>query len=526
MMKQVNFLVNNSFVLLFTFALAAASCTNQEAEETSAPKPPNILFIFTDDHAFQAISAYGDRLAGLAPTPNIDRIARGGMRFDRAYVTNSICAPSRATILTGAHSHVNGHRTNGDTFDGTQITFPKLLKENGYTTALIGKWHLRSAPTGFDHWEILPGQGHYYNPDFISASDTGAVEGYVSDLITDKSLAWLEDNKDKEKPFLLMLQHKAPHREWEKGPDHLELYEDVEFPEPANLFDDYSSRGTAAKEQDMTIRETMQLDSDLKLWTEENKNKGSFNRTYGRMNEEQRAAWDAVYDPIIEEFQEMDLQGEELVRWKYQRYMRDYLATIRSVDDNVGRVMDYLEENGLDENTLIVYTSDQGFYLGEHGWFDKRFMYEESFRTPLLMQWKGKIPQGSVNKDLVSNLDFAQTFLDIAKVEAPDRMQGRSLLPLMMGNTPDNWRDYLYYHYYEFPGVHSVQKHEGVTGERYKLMHFYEIDEWEMYDLEKDPMEMNNVYDHAEYDSLQTSLKDRLKRIKTQYGVIHPKSNY
>ncbi|MDN3686386.1 sulfatase family protein [Cyclobacterium jeungdonense] len=525
-MRKVHFQPIKSLFLFLLFALIVASCTKKETEEVTASGPPNILFIFSDDHAFQAISAYEDRFSKLAPTPNIDRIADRGMRFDRAYVTNSICAPSRATILTGAHSHVNGLRTNGDIFDGEQITFPKLLRENGYTTALIGKWHLRSKPTGFDHWEILPGQGHYYNPDFISDTDTGAVEGYVTDLITDKSLAWLEANKADGKPFMLMLQHKAPHREWEKGPDHLELYEDVEFPEPFNLFDDYDTRGTAAKEQDMTIRETMQLDSDLKLWTEENRNKGSFNRTYGRMNEEQRAAWDAVYDPIIQEFQEKNLQGEELVRWKYQRYMRDYLATIRSVDDNVGRVLDYLEENGLDENTLIVYTSDQGFYLGEHGWFDKRFMYEESFRTPLLMQWQGKIPEGTVNKDLVSNLDFAQTFLDVAGIEAPDRMQGRSLLPLMTGDTPENWRDYLYYHYYEFPGVHSVNKHEGITGERFKLMHFYELDEWEMYDLQEDPMEMNNIYNHPEYDSIQSSLTDRFKRLKRQYGVIHPKSDY
>lgn len=526
MMKKVHLLPIRSLILFLFVALSAAACTTKETEEATASGPPNILFIFSDDHAFQAISAYEDRFSQLAPTPNIDRIADRGVRFDRAYVTNSICAPSRATILTGAHSHVNGHRTNGDIFDGEQITFPKLLRENGYTTALIGKWHLRSKPTGFDHWEILPGQGHYYNPDFISDTDTGAVEGYVTDLITDKSLEWLEANKDDGKPFMLMLQHKAPHREWEKGPDHLELYEDVEFPEPSNLFDEYDTRGTAAKEQDMTIRETMQLGSDLKLWTEENKDKGSFNRTYGRMNEEQRAAWDAVYDPIIQEFQEKNLQGEELVRWKYQRYMRDYLATIRSVDDNVGRVLDYLEENGLDENTLIVYTSDQGFYLGEHGWFDKRFMYEESFRTPLLMQWQGKIPEGAVNDDLVSNLDYAQTFLDIAGVEAPDRMQGRSLLPLMTGETPENWRDYLYYHYYEFPAVHSVNKHEGITGERYKLMHFYELNEWEMYDLQEDPMEMNNIYNHPEYDSIQSSLTDRFKRLKRQYGVIHPKSDY
>ncbi|SHM91655.1 Arylsulfatase A [Cyclobacterium lianum] len=526
MKKKVNFPVSNGLVLILIFFLEAVSCTHQEAEETSAPKPPNILFIFSDDHAFQAISAYGNRLAALAPTPNIDRIARRGMRFDKAYVTNSICAPSRATVLTGTHSHVNGQRTNGDTFDGSQITFPKLLKENGYRTALIGKWHLRSAPTGFDHWEILPGQGHYYNPEFITASDTTVVSGYVTDLITDKSLEWLEANKDGEKPLLLMLHHKAPHREWEKGPDHLTLYEDITFPEPDNLFDDYSTRGTAAREQDMTIEKTMQTASDLKIWSPEYSRQGSFQRTYGRMNAEQKAGWDAVYNPIIEAFEHKNLQGKELVKWKYQRYMRDYLATIRSVDDNVGRILDYLEENGLEENTLIVYSSDQGFYLGEHGWFDKRFMYEESFRTPLLMQWTGKIPANTVNNDLVSNLDFAQTFLELAGVEAPDRMQGRSLLPLMMGQSPDTWREYLYYHYYEFPGVHSVQKHEGLTSKRYKLMHFYELDEWEMYDLEKDAKEMNNIYGDPAYEAIRANLKDRLKRIKIQYGVIHPRSTY
>ncbi len=510
-------------IIIFGFSACSERSDNENNEEVQRP---NILFIFSDDHAFQALSVYLDRFSELAPTPNLDRIASQGMRFNRAYVTNSICAPSRASILTGTHSHVNGQRTNGDVFDGSQITFPKILQENGYTTALIGKWHLRSAPTGFDHWEILPGQGHYYNPDFISETDTGAVEGYVTDLITDKSLDWLEKNKDSDKPFLLMLQHKAPHREWEKGPEHLSLFEDVEFPEPDNLFDDYATRTTAAKEQDMTIEETMQMASDLKIWTEENKKQGSYGRTYGRMNETQRAAWDAVYDPIIAEFNEKDLQGDELVRWKYQRYMRDYLATIRSVDDNVGRVLDYLEAHDLDENTLIVYTSDQGFYLGEHGWFDKRFMYEESFRTPLLMSWKGKIPEGSSNNDLVSNLDFAQTFLEIADAEAPDRMQGRSLVPLMMGQTPENWREHLYYHYYEFPGVHSVRKHEGVTDGRYKLIHFYELDEWEMYDLEEDPMEMNNIYGQPDHENLQNTLTDRLKRIKTQYGVIHPRSDY
>ncbi|MDO6436773.1 sulfatase [Cyclobacterium sp. 1_MG-2023] len=525
MKKQLyRYWLTKSFII--SFCLIIAACSEKSEITTEVAKAPNIVFIFTDDHAYQAISAYQSRLADLAPTPNIDRIADNGILFNSAYVTNSICAPSRATVLTGTHSHVNGHRTNGDTFDGSQITFPKLLKDNGYTTALIGKWHLKSAPTGFDHWEILPGQGHYYNPDIISATDTSIVEGYVTDIITDKSLEWLAENSKGSKPFMLMLQHKAPHRKWEKGPAHLDLYEDLTFPEPENLFDDYSSRGTAAKTQDMSIEKTMDLTSDLKIWTEATKKGPVFNRTYARMNAEQQANWDATYDPIIADFQAQGLEGKELIQWKYQRYMKDYLATIRSVDENVGRVLDYLEENGLTENTLVVYTSDQGFYLGEHGWFDKRFMYEESFRTPLLMQWKGTIPSGITNDQLVSNLDFAQTFLDMAKIQAPERMQGKSLLPLMAGSKPENWREFLYYHYYEFPAVHSVRKHEGVTGERYKLMHFYELDEWELYDLKEDPREMKNLYYESSYDSLKSAMTDRLKRIKMHYGVITPKSNY
>lgn len=513
-----------SFYFIPAALVAFFSCTSNTQEKIE-PKKPNIVFIFTDDHAFQALSAYEHELAKFAPTPNLDRIAQHGMRFDKCYVTNSICAPSRATVLTGAHSHVNGHRTNNDTFDGSQVTFPKLFQENGYTTALIGKWHLKSEPTGFDHWEILPGQGHYYNPTFIIPGDTIIEPGYVTDIITDKSLKWLKAKEETDQPFMLMLQHKAPHREWEKGPDHLTLYEDVVFPEPANLFDDYSGRGTAAKEQDMTIEKTMELASDLKIWTKESRKSGNFKRTYGRMDETQKAAWDAVYDPIIADFQKQNLSGDELTRWKYQRYMRDYLAVIRSVDDNVGRVLDYLEESGLDENTLIIYTSDQGFYLGEHGWFDKRFMYEESYRTPLLMQWKGHIAPGSVNGDLVSNLDFAQTFLEIADIPAPVTMQGRSLVPLMTGNTPEDWRQYLYYHYYEFPAVHSVQKHEGITNGRYKLIHFYELDEWEFYDLATDPMEMNSTYSDPANQQLITTLKDRLSRLKRQYGVIHPRTD-
>lgn len=506
---------------IFSFWLIMTACSKKTEITTEDVKAPNIVFIFTDDHAYQAISAYQSRLADMAPTPNIDRIADNGILFNSAYVTNSICAPSRATVLTGTHSHVNGHRTNGNTFDGSQITFPKLLKDNGYTTALIGKWHLKSAPTGFDHWEILPGQGHYYNPDIISASDTSIAEGYVTDIITDKSLEWLAENSKGSKPFMLMLQHKAPHRKWEKGPEHLDLYEDLTFPEPENLFDDYSSRGTAAKTQDMSIEKTMDLASDLKIWTEANKKGPVFNRTYARMNAEQQANWDATYDPIIADFQARGLEGKELIQWKYQRYMKDYLATIRSVDDNVGRVLDYLEENGLTENTLVVYTSDQGFYLGEHGWFDKRFMYEESLKMPLLIQYPEKIKPGTVVEGLTQNLDFAETFLDFAGVDIPSDMQGKSFAGLLDGTENDeDFRDAVYYHYYDYPAFHMVKKMYGVRTNRYKLIHVYDdIDEWELYDLQTDPKELTNLIDDKNYEDIEAKLRTRLAELQQQYKV-------
>jgi arylsulfatase A-like enzyme len=488
------------------------SCSGNESN-----RQPNILFIFSDDHGYQAISAYGGRLAKLAPTPNIDKIARDGMLFERCYVTNSICAPSRATVLTGKHSHLNTVKTNADVFDSTQQTFPKLLQQAGYQTALVGKWHLKSNPTGFDYWEVLPGQGNYYNPDFITAQGRITVSGYVTDIITDKALNWLETGRDKSKPFLLMLQNKAPHREWEPGPEHLTLYKDVTFPEPDNLFDDYSGRGTAAMTQDMTIDKTMRLDSDLKIWLD--KEGRAFQRTYGRMNETQRAAWDAAYDPLIAWYRNADLRGAELVRWKYQRYMQDYLATIRSVDDNVGRVLDYLDKSGLAENTIIVYTSDQGFYLGEHGWFDKRFMYEESFKTPLMVRWPARVPPGTKNDDLVSNLDFAPTFLDIAGLPVPPDMQGVSLLPLLQMKKPAAWRNSLYYHYYEFPGAHMVRRHEGVVTGQFKLLFFYDLDEWELYDRLKDSSEMHSVYNDITYADTVAALKAELIRLRSIYKV-------
>jgi arylsulfatase A-like enzyme len=499
----------------FGAAALAARRTAFAANESGAK--PNILFIFTDDHARQAISAYGGRLAKVAPTPNIDRIAKEGMLFTRCCVTNSICAPSRAVILTGKHSHLNGVINNAVRFDGSQQTFPKLLQKEGYETAIVGKWHLKIEPTGFDYWEVLPGQGHYYNPDFRTPGGRINVIGYATDVITDKALGWLQNKRDKNKPFMMMLQHKAPHREWSPGPKHLTLFDDVTIPEPDTLFDHYEGRGTAAKKQDMSIAKTMLLATDLKVTPD--KRDRRFESRFGRMTKEQRRLWDAAYVPKNEAFKKANLQGEDLVRWKYQRYMKDYLRCIASVDDNIGRVLDYLDESGLAENTVVIYSSDQGFYLGEHGWFDKRFMYEESFGTPLVARWPGAIKPGRVNDDLVSNLDFAQTFLDIAGVEQPSDMQGASLKPIMLGETPDDWRKSLYYHYYEYPAVHSVRRHEGVAGKRYKLLHFYDLGEWELYDLERDPNEMNSEYDNPEYAGIVAELKAELKRLRAFYKV-------
>ncbi len=502
------------FLSIFGIAAVATSCSSgpKKAEQ------PNIIYIMSDDHAFQAISAYGGPLKDLAPTPNIDRIAQNGMRFDRCLVTNSISGPCRAVVLTGKYSHLNGFRGNErqDPFDGSQMTFPKLLQKSGYTTAMIGKWHLGSDPTGFDFWEILPGQGHYYNPDFINKDGTKKNQGYVTELITDKSLSWLKSAKELGKPFMLMMHHKAPHREWQPGPNELTLYSDVNFPEPATLFDDYSGRGTAAKDQDMTISKTMRLIEDLKLFPDTMKKK---NVGLNRMTPEQEADWDKVYDPIIKQFYSAGLTGEDLVKYKYQRYMQDYLACIAAVDKSVGEVLDFLKENGLDKNTIVIYASDQGFYLGEHGWFDKRFMFEESYRTPLLVQWPGVTKPGSVNTDIVSNLDFAETILDAAGVEVPSDMQGASMVPLLKGEAPSDWRKEHYYHYYEYPAVHSVKRHYGISTDQYKLMHFYyDIDEWELYDFKNDPMEMKNLYNDPAHATVKDDLHRRLKELMAKYG--------
>ena len=481
------------------------------AGQLFSKEPPNIVFIFSDDHSFEAVSAYGGRLKDVAPTPNLDRIADEGIRFDNCFVTNALCGPSRAVILTGKHSHLNGFMENEHVFNGDQQTFPKLLQKGGYQTAVIGKWHLGSDPQGFDLWNVLPGQGTYYAPDFKTPK--GLVPGtpgeYVTEAVVNKSIKWLKDGRDKKKPFMLMVQHKAPHRFWLPPVHLLDEYTSKVYPEPKNLFDDYKGRGTPAQTQDMTLRVTMDLALDNKMVP--------FRQD--RMNKTQRKEWNKVYDRIRTKVLKDRPQGNDLVRWKYQRYMADYLACVRSLDDSVGTMLDYLDESGLAKNTVVIYASDQGFFLGEHGWFDKRFMYEESVKTPLLVRWPGVAKPGTVNKKMVSNLDFAQTFLDLAGIDLPADMQGKSLRPLLEGKEPKNWRESVYYHYYCFPEYHAVRRHDGVRNSRYKLMHFYDINEWELFDLQNDPKEMQSLHDDPKYAKTLQHMKGELTKLRKQYEV-------
>jgi arylsulfatase A-like enzyme len=504
--------VNRRDFLCGLLAAGAAAAQNQ------ARRRPNILFIFSDDHAYQAISAYGSK---VNYTPHIDRIAREGMRFDQCLVTNSICAPSRATILTGKYSHLNGVIDNRVAFDGAQQTFPKLLQKAGYQTALFGKWHLKSDPTGFDAWEVLPGQGNYYNPDFLTPQGRKRREGYVSDVVTDLALDWL-NNRDPSKPFLLMAQHKAPHRNWMPGPDHLTRFEGVEFPEPPNLFDDYNTRAKPASQQTMEIDRHMSLIGDLKVYPfpgdESKQQPKAYLGEYDRMNPEQKRMWDAIYSNRAEEFKRKNLSGRELVQWKYQQYMKDYLRCIASVDDSVGRLLRYLDATGQAQNTLVMYSSDQGFYLGEHGWFDKRWIYEESVRTPMVARWTGVIKPGSVSDRMVANLDFPETFLDAAGVPIPSDMQGRSLLPIFRGQPPQDWRTAFYYQYFE-KGAHDVAPHYGVRTTQYTLVYFPETDEWELFDREADPQQMRNVYADPAMKPVLTKLQAELARLRRELNA-------
>lgn len=513
-----------SFLSLLLFA---SSVWAQTPSPTSAR--PNIIFIMADDHAYQAISAYSNR---LIETPNIDRIAKMGMRFTNATVTNSICAPSRATILTGKHSHLNGKIDNDFPFDTTNVTFPQLFQDAGYQTAMFGKLHFGNAPKGFDQFKILPGQGSYYNPDFITKNEGNVrIEGYVTDIITDMTLDWLQEERNPEEPFLLFYLHKAPHREWLPAERHLEEFTQRTFPEPATLFDDYSGRGRAAKEAEMNLLKHMNWSGDSKIYPSVMRELGipqtsawdtmAFSREVGRLTPAQLANWTRSYDKVNAALKESfpSMGEKEKMQWRYQRYMQDYLGTIRAVDENVGRVLDYLEANNLMDNTLIVYTSDQGFYLGEHGWFDKRFVYDESFKTPLLVAWPGKIAPKSTSTTMVQNLDYAQTFLEAAGIPAPADMQGESLLPLLTGH-PEAWtRDAVYYHYYEYPAVHMVKRHYAVVTEQYKLVHYYyDTDEWELIDRIKDPQELRNVYDDPTYAPVVAELHRKLEALRKQYG--------
>ena len=505
----------NSFLCVFVvLCFVFQSCTTKQPQQDQRP---NIIFIMSDDHAYQAISAYGD---SLNHTPNLDRLAKEGMLFNRAFVNNSLCAPSRAAILTGKFSHMNGIKGNGDeVFDGSQETFPKLLRQAGYQTALIGKWHLVSNPTGFDFWNILPGQGDYYNPDFIDSTGTKRVEGYVTDITVDKAINWL-NNRDTTKPFCALVWNKAPHRDWMSAIKYLHEFDSVKIRVPVTFFDDYSTRTRAAKEQKMEISKWLSPNYDLKeeMFPKENHRYDDLWRNvFSRLTPEEQQAFLEAYKPKNDAFRKANLSGKELAIWKYERYMKDYLRTIQSVDDNVGRLMEYLKEKGLDKNTIVIYTSDQGFYLGEHGWFDKRFMYEESYRTPLIVRWPDVIKSGSINNDLVMNLDLGETLLDAAHIKIPADLQGKSMLPVWQGKTPDDWRKYVYYHYYESGGEHNVAKHVGVRSDRYKLIYYYENNDWELYDLQKDPNELNNVYNNPDYTQIQQNLKKELNQLAEQY---------
>jgi arylsulfatase A-like enzyme len=440
---------------------------------------PNVIFIFTDDHTVGALSCYGST---RIDTPNLDRLAGEGMLFNDCCVTNSLCAPSRAAVLTGKYSHKHGVTENlyGDQepFDGSQQTFPKLLQDAGYQTAMIGKWHLKSEPTGFDYWKVLPGQGRYNNPRFIEMDgERTKEEGYVTDVITDLTIDKLDEYRDQDEPFALMSWHKAPHRGWVPEEDDEDLYTGFDMPVPPTFNDDHANRSSAASHAYMDI-------ATMPDWREE---------------------------------QPDDLSEQEIKYWNYQRYIKNYLRVVKSLDENVGRLLDYLEETGMAENTMIVYSSDNGMFLGEHGWFDKRFMYEESLRIPLLVRYPGVVPAGEETDRVVMNLDFAQTFLDYADADIPSDMQGRSLRPLLENRNVDDWRDTVYYHYYEYPGPHKVRPHYGVRSERYKLMYFYTIDEWELFDLEMDPHELNNLYDAPAYQDVVREMKTELREQRRRY---------
>ena len=550
-------------------SLAALSCVPAAyAQQQKAQQHPNIVYIMCDDHAYQCISAYGSALSKLAPTPNIDRLAERGMRFDRAFVENSLSTPSRACLMTGQYSHQNGQRQLGEGIDTTRTFFTELLQKAGYQTAVVGKWHMGCDPKGFDYYHVYNDQGQYWNPQY-RGTDTNnefvVEEGYSTDLTTDHALSFIE-HRDPSKPFCLLLHHKAPHRNWQANLKYLGMYDDVEFPMPENFYDDYATRGSAARTQKMSVTRDMRWEQDFKvpemLDLNNPDSKDSYNALMGeinRMTPEQRSAWGRYYFPRNRRLLEAQLKGKDLDNWKYQVYIRDYMSVIASVDESVGRVLDYLDKNGLTDNTMIVYTSDQGFYMGEHGWFDKRFMYEESLRTPLIVSYPGHTKPGSVCNRLVQNIDYAPTFLALAGVQQPKDMPGRSLVPVLTnGDNVKNWRQSIYYHYYDYPTYHMVRKHDGVRTDRYKLIHFYgkggldavsenkyqnvpgtreygtmkglesigyfepkdeAVDYCELYDLQADPHEQNNIFGKPGTEKIMKQLQRELDKYRKTLAV-------
>ena len=576
-MKYNNFILNSPGQRLFrnliltVIVFSGLSTEVAQAQVKQSVKKrlstrPNIIFIMSDDHSYQTISAYGSQISQLAPTPNIDKIAKGGIIYNKAFVENSLCTPSRAALMTGLYSHQNGQRQLAEGIDSTKVFFSELLQKEGYQTALVGKWHMSIDPKGFTYYHILDDQGQYYNPTF-KGPDTGnkfvQEEGYATDLITTHALEFL-NARDKSKPFSLMIHHKAPHRNWMPDGKYLDLYNDVNFPLPETFFDDYDSRCSAAKTQKMSISKDMELVQDLKVvelkgQAETPYDKLSYAFLMGelrRLTPSQRAVWDKHYKPRNEEFLRAKLKGRDLEIWKYQQYIKDYLRCVKSVDQSVGEILKYLKDNGLEENTMIVYTSDQGFFMGEHNWFDKRFMYEESFRTPLLIKYPKAIPPGTKSDALVQNIDFAPTFLGLAGIKQPGEMVGRSLVPTFGGTKPEGWRKDLYYHYYDYPAFHLVRKHDGVSTERYKLIHFYgeggirgaktkyqttpgtreytvlqlinkvgyvtndaDINCNELYDLKNDPHELHNLYGVKGYEKITAALQKRLDEYRKTLKV-------
>ena len=516
------FMIARLSSVLFVLVLAVQWCQPSLAER------PNILFIFSDDHAIKAISAYGGPLAEVAPTPNIDRIAKEGAVFVNSFCANSICGPSRATILTGKHSHKNGFmRNTGKGLDQRQWTVAKALQSGGYQTAVIGKWHLKNEPVGFDHWEVFPGQGSYYNPVFLQMDGKSKrFEGYATDLTTEKAVDWLE-SRDEGKPFFLMCQHKAPHRTFAPALRHLGAFDEVEIPEPKTLFDNYANRSRTLAANEMEIDRHFDWAYDAKVRKEE---RGDVKLPapdrygtpeYNRMTKGQKDRWDAHFGPhnrqFLDRFAAGEMSEQDVVRWKYRRYMRNYLGTVKAVDDSVGTLLNYLDQNDLTDNTIVIYSSDQGFYLGEHGWYDKRWMFEESFRMPFIVRWPGKLQAGSKPEQLIQNIDYAPTFMEVAGLHVPAEVQGRSLVPLLTGQNPD-WRVSLYYAYYEL-GEHAVPQHFGVRTDHHKLIFFPRSNEWNLFDLERDPQEMQSVHDDPAYASVRQSLAEEFGRLRTEFDA-------